>query len=532
MQQSFLARKLAQYRLVFILAVGCLCAVLMLNGHLVPAGDNATYIVLGQSLATLRGYRMISDPRQPAMALYPPGYPLLLAGVQLLTGTANRLLAAILPMKLMTIVLYLAAIALAYSIFRHRDPYLATWLSLLMAVNPELLYFANEVSTEVPYLCLSLACIWLFARYWRDQGSGGLLVVAGLLGLTFYVRAIALVMLVAFGGFLFVHRRARDALLLLLMVGALVAPWFIYTRSLPYTGTSVGLGRGYFALYFSADPYGATRASLSDLITRLRQNTRIYSLEIWPDVLLPHASSAARLVGRASDIVLAAFSTLILIGFVLEVRRGHASELYVALFFASCVGYLWAQGRLIVPLIPFATYYLLAATDRVLKWMLRGRRVIRQGAVALVCALLAFSALVGDVRAIQRNVRYGLAQPVEAYYARDAEWSNYLQAMRWIAADAVEPAIVMCRKADLLYILTGHKALEYPYSADASELRRAVYDNQTSYLIEDAFTWTRTTNQYLRPALRGWQAEEPASLSLVFETDVPRTRVWRVREYR
>lgn len=520
----------SNYRLIPILVLGFLCAVLLLNGHLVPAGDNATYIVLGQSLATGKGYRMISDPRQPAMALYPPSYPLWLAGLLLLTGTTHQLVAAVLPMKLASIALYLGAIILAYAIFKRRDSNLAALVALLMAVNPELLYFSNDVGTEIPYLFLSLGCIWLFERYWRKPRSGMLLFVAISLALTFYVRSITLVMVVAFGFHLLIRRKVRHALLLLLIVGVLVVPWLIYTHSLPTTGTSVGLGRGYFALYFSSDPYGTTRASFSDWVARLLQNLRIYSLEIWPDVLFPHASSVAKLLGPVRAIFLAALSVLILVGFVLEGRRGHASEWYVALFFASCMGYLWAQSRLIVPIIPFAIYYLLTAVRFLLQLMLRGRRRIRELGLLLICLVLAFSALVGDIRYIQRNLQYGLGQSVDTYYARDIEWSRYLQAMNWIASDTSQDTIVMCRKADLLYILTGHQALEYPYSADGMELMRVVYNNQVAYVIEDAFTWTRTTEQYLRPALRSWQAQDPAALSLAYETDAPRTRVWRIRQ--
>ena len=160
----------------------------------------------------------------------------------------------------------------------------------------------------------------------------------------------------------------------------------------------------------------------------------------------------------------------------------------------------------------------------------RGGRRIRKPVLTLTWLALALSAVVADARAIQSNLRYGFGQPADTYYARDAEWSNYLQAMRWIAADTAEPAVVMCRKADLAYVLTGHLALEYPYSADGMELMDAVRDYQVAYVIEDAFTWTRTTQQYLQPALESWRAEDPAALSLVYETDAPRTRVWRVQQ--
>lgn len=518
-----------RHRLIPILALGLLCSALLLNGHLVPAGDNATYMVLSQSLVTGRGYRVISDPRSPQMALYPPGYPLLLAGVLALTGTARHLLAAIAPMKLVSITLHLGAIALAHNIFRRRNPTLATMTALLVAVNPELLHFSNEVGTEIPYLFLSLASVWFFERHWREPRNSMVFYLAGLIALTFYVRSVALVMAASFAFYLLMRREFKRALLLLLLTGVLALPWFIYTSSLPSTGTSVGLGRGYFALYFSGDPYGSTQASFSDWAARLLQNLRIYALDIAPSVLFAHTSSVAELLGPAAAVVLTTISVLVLLGFVLEARRGFAGEWYVALFFASSVGYLWAQSRLVVPIIPFAIYYLLLAIQSLLDLVPRDQSV-RKLILPLTLLALALSAVLADARSIYRNLRHGFGQPVDAYYARDAEWSNYLQAMKWVAAHTSQPTVVMCRKADLLYILTGHNALEYPYSADGMQLMHAVRDNQVAFVIEDAFTWTLTTMQYLKPALQEWQAEDSAALSLAFETDAPPTRVWRVRQ--
>jgi len=522
-------------RLIPLLLLGLLCAALLLNGHLVPAGDNTTYMVLGQALATGQGYRMISDPRAPQMALYPPGYPVVLAGMMLLTGTASHLLAATWPAKLLTIGFYLGAIALTYELFRRRDPSLAAMAALLVAVNPELLYFSNDVGAEIPYLFLSLLCIWLFTWYWQRQGTARLCCVAVALGLTFYVRSIALVLVVTFAGYLMLQRQFKHALLLLLISGAMAVPWFLHTASLPTTGTSVGLGRGYFALYFSNDPYGTVLASPSDWAARLVQNLSIYAFDIWPVVLFPHAPRLAHMLGPLRRVALATIPILILLGFVLEIKRGlrssrqeRGSEWYVALFFASCAGYLWAQTRLIVPIIPFAIYYLLRAARSLLEAGLRSKHRVTKLILTLATAILALSALSANVRSIQQNLRAGLGKPVSTYYAADAEWSNYLQAMEWIAANGAPSAVVMCRKADLMYVLTGHQALEYPYSTDGAELKQAVYNNGVAFLIEDPFTWTRTTEQYLRPALQSWQAEDPGALALALETNAPRTRVWRV----
>lgn len=523
-------KQLAKYRLIGILVLALVSATLLLNRHLVPAGDNATYIVLGQSLATGQGYRMISDPRAPEMALYPPGYPLLLAGVLTLTGTAHNLLAAIWPMKVLSVILHLAVTALVYGLFRRRNANLATATAMLVAVNPYIVYYAAEVGTEIPFMLLSLICLWQFERYTHKPGATALLWTALWLVLTFYVRSIALVIAIAFMAYLVAHRRWKHAVLLVLVVGALAAPWFIRSSQLPATGTSVGLGRGYFALYSSSDPYGTAKASLPDLVARVLDNLRIYVQEIWPQVLFPHVEGIGIRLGALGWVAAVPISLLLLLGFCLEARRGFVSEWYVPAFFTSCVGYLWAQSRLVVPIIPFATYYFCVAVDWLLQKVLKERVRLHHLALTSTCVVLLLSMCMADVRSIQRNWRYGLGHSVAEYYGQDPEWRNYLAAMQWIATDSPLAARVMCRKADLMYILTRHLALEYPYSTDGTELARVVRDSHVAYVIEDAFHWTRTTEQYLTPALEAWQATQPHALTLAYETDAPRTRVWRIAE--
>ncbi len=516
-------RWLAGHPLILILVLGLVLAIPLLNEHLVPAGDNSTYLVLGQALATGRGYKMISDPRSPDMGLYPPGYPLLLAGVLALTRTQGDLLAGTLPCKVLSVVLYLGTLILIYRLLKPRHPTLATATTLLAAVNPQMLYYAVEVGTEIPFLFLSLA-------------TGRLVGTVIVLVLAFYVRSIALVMALAFALYLVVKRRwIRQALILLLAVAVLEAPWFIRGRALPDTGTAVGLGRGYFALYFTSDPYGTAPASLSDWVVRLAQNVRMYVFEIWPTVLFPHAERISEALGAIGSAFALSISLLLSLGFLLELGREHVSEWYAATFFASCVTYMWAQSRLILPIIPFALYYFLAAIHAVLEltvnvWqrLASSARRITIYAFAAACALLALSALVAEARAVQRNLSFGLGKPLATYYQSNAEWTNYLQAMNWIAENGAPDSAVICRKADLMYIVTGHRALEYPYSQDGTALKRSVAGGDVQYIIEDAFKWTGTTTDYLRPALRAWMAAEPQALELVFETGTPQTRVWRV----
>ena len=540
-----MGRLIQRHHLILILLVGLAFAVPLLNEHLVPAGDNSTYLVLAQSLATGRGYRMISDPRSPEMGLYPPGYPLLLAGVTVVTDTTANLLAAILPSKILSVILYLATISLAYLLLLPRSRLLAALTALATAVNPAILHFATEVGTELPYLLLSLACLLAYERYVRRPNWKQLVTTALVIGVAFYIRSVALAIAGALALHLVIRRRWAQAAVLLLVLISLTLPWFVRGAALPDTGTSVGLGRGYFDLYFTSDPYGTAPASLSDWATRLFQNAASYVVDIWPNTVFPHASRLVSLLGTGGVILVSLLSALIAYGFVLELRRESATEWYVGAFFLSCVTYMWAQSRLIVPIIPFAIYYLLVAVQHVLAQVVfrpiaarpdadRTRSTPRERTIALVlglgCALLVLSALLVEVRRVEANVWYGWHQPLQEYYSTDPEWGHYLQAMEWLQANGDVSSIVMCRKADLLYIVTGQRALEYPYSYEPADLKSAIVDNAVDYLIEDAFSWTGTTSLYLEPALAAWQKAEPQALSLAFETEAPVTRVWRIEK--
>jgi hypothetical protein len=484
----------------------------------------------------------------------------------------------------LSVVLYLGTLLLIYHLLLPRNRALAMAATLLTAVNPQMLYYATEVGTEIPFLLLSLGCLWAFERYWRKPTADTLLVTVVMLVLAFYVRSIALVLAVAFALYLVVRQpsptarpepspaprpqRFGWALSMLLGVAVLEAPWFIWSRTLPDTGTAVGLGRGYFDLYFTSDPYGTARASLSDWVARLAQNVRSYVFEIWPTVLFPHAERIQMGLGTIGAAFALSISLLLVLGFLLEAWRGHVSEWYVAAFFASCVTYMWAQSRLILPIIPFALYYFIAAIHSVVQLTIsllsqrelpRGSRATwpagtvsprsegamraegrrgfaspdkraTMGISGMVCAVLVLSALVAEVRAVQRNLSYGLGRPLATYYQKSAEWSNYLQAMNWIAENSAPDSNVICRKADLMYVVTGHRALEYPYSQDGMALKWTATNSHVTYVIEDAFKWTGTTADYLRPALRAWIAAEPQALSMVFETDAPQTRVWRLEK--
>lgn len=515
-----------------IVAVAAILSLAQVNQHLILASDNSSYVVLGQALAQGRGYVMVNEPLAPAMSLYPPGYPLLLALVLQAAGAVADPLRAVAPLKLVAVFFHLASLPVLYALARRRRGLLvAGAATLLFAVNPGMLTLATEILSETPFILLAL--LGLLILDWSVEtpdGSRrwwGLLAAAALcLAAAYYMRTAGLAMLAAAPLFLILRRRRRGGLALGAALTALALPWFLRS-SAPPTPETPFFARSYIHQVLALAPYSEQNATLGDLIGRVFANSWTYAVRILPETMLPHLERLGPLAGAAALLVAA----LVVLGFVLELRRGlHASELAVAAYWLSLSLFVWVLGfRYVAVILPFAFLYLLVGVQwcaqRLADGVRRWRTALPALAVGLAACVLLVSALAVDVRRAERNVRVTRQQTLAESYAGDREWTAYLRAAEWLKAYVAPDAVIMSRKPDLLYLLTRRPTVEYPYTQDTAVLQRVVRANHAGYILEDAFTWTRTTETYLAPAMRG--AAE--SFVLEYETPAPQTRVWRVR---
>jgi hypothetical protein len=81
------------------------------------------------------------------------------------------------------------------------------------------------------------------------------------------------------------------------------------------------------------------------------------------------------------------------------------------------------------------------------------------------------------------------------------QWENYFQAAEWCGQHTPPESICLARKPSLFYLRARRKVLNYPYTADTSEMMAFMIENEVDYVIVDGFTWTGTTERYLKPAL-------------------------------
>jgi hypothetical protein len=206
-----------------------------------------------------------------------------------------------------------------------------------------------------------------------------------------------------------------------------------------------------------------------------------------------------------------AFSGIILsllaaLGFLLSFRKPAPSApawrvgaLQSCALFAApillCWPDLWANERLLLPFLPLVVIFLFSAVD----WF--GARLgWRWFAPAFVGVLVLANAVQMTSlarKAVSDNLGYLRGDRYSGYAI---DWRRYFESIEWIKAHTPVTAVVMARKPEFVYLLSGRRSFCYPFSNDSSEVKSAVLRSQ--YVLLDKFMWTGTTAQFLGPVLK------------------------------
>lgn len=220
-------------RLVLALIVGVavlvrLGAVLLfdVNPRLRWAYDMTWYDGVARRL--LRGWGYVGLDFAPTAA-WPPGYPLLLAGLYATFGSS------LLVAKLANVVLGAGTVLLAHGIACElRRPLVGLVAAAILAVFPGYVLFAPLILSETLFVFLTCVALWLFLR-WHARGRAGTASWLGLgmlLGAASLVRGVGFFLLPAFASTRLAEGASvRSTALLTLSAAAGIAlvliPWMV-----------------------------------------------------------------------------------------------------------------------------------------------------------------------------------------------------------------------------------------------------------------------------------------------------------------
>jgi hypothetical protein len=503
-----------------LLILGAVAAGLRFNDQMIGlTGDNASYILLAHAMLTGQPYGSAESPW---------GYPALLTPIMVVIGPGN-FVEAIPWLKLLTILFFLASLPLMYLLFMARhSPVMAFGATMLFALTNVSLWYANDVMTEIPYLCATFAALLYWQRrvapWARDRAVAAhhwrtLLVAVVLIEIAYYIRSVGVTLFAAAVAMLLWYRRLRAMLLVGALLAGIALPWVIFSSTHEFPG--------YWAKFLLRNPFNPSEgyiSSVGEFLIWLGDSARINLVDVFSEMLLP-----APVPPELRAVVGPLLAVLIVGGLALRLaRRVELPEVYTLFFLLLLFASPFRADRILLPFYPLLLHYMFEAV----RWIVRRlaklrlptlprRSLLTSTAGAALLLLLAFpnTWVAGVVSA--ENLRYltGKAPPI----GHTPDWQAYFEACEWIRKNAPPDVRTMSRKFTLSTLYSDRPSMPIPFRPPDQYPEYINYLG-IAYVLEDAFEWSTQTRDYLRPAL----SAHPQMFQLVYVTGPPETRVWKV----
>lgn len=509
-------------------------------------GDDIRYIGLARSLLQGDGYTLSHLPHDPPETLTPPAQPALIALATWLGG------GGLLPGRILGVVLFLAGALFTYRWARQQlgDRVLAFGCAVMAQFAFAVLTMSCWYMVEMNYIAASYGALCLAGLVDRKE-RGWLIFLLGLVsGYVYLVRATGLA-LAAAGGvyFLLIRKSPRGVALFAAGFLLMAIPWML--RTWMVTGSVEAY------LIFSSNLAGTGASSAYPWLRIPGDIARafpVYYLQSLPDALFYRLTGEGGLLGiirldlfsRAVQWILMGLVTL---GFLRRLRSPRFADCYwVFYWLIICAPPVLPQGNWYVyPMLGLAAVYLVEGLSLVAGWICRVFKQSRAAvpvrmAVALMALYTLATASVGAfVHFGKEQQRRGMAPwAPERYetYENDymSAWGRMIEAGLWVASNYPPDTLILSRKADHVYFVTGHEGWRY----DAPEVPGSnLYDRirikgktRKVVLVEDAFkAYADAPYSYGAGhwALRDLFDQHGEDFALVHELDAPVTRVWEYR---
>jgi hypothetical protein len=497
---------LAQVRpahVALALAVLHLALVLLsLNPSPHGGGDNASYLALARSLREHGTYQELWDPAARPHTQYPPGWPLILAGVMTL-GIQPWL-----GFKVLVALFSAAAVGLSYLWARRlATPGTALGMGVLLAAGTGVVDVGRWELSDPPFWAFTMLALWGFARLSQRESTeprvaeadpapaegkpwkawlGPLAIASAGTLLAYATRSAGLPLVVAAAGWLAWRRRWAW----LGVFAAFIAPFAVFWSA---RGRAVG-GPSYAGYLWYVDPYRPMLGSvgIGGMLQRMVGNTAEYATEH-----LPYLLTGVR-DGTPAAVLGVAVVLLALAGWGMRLRRrAGVAELWLPLYMGLVLIWPaeWAGERFLLPALPML---LLCAAEPMRLLAARTGRATIVGAAAVGVLVLAGLPPLGKQvnHAVRCRAAYG---PDNPFPCLAEPWSDFLDLARGLRGQLPANSAVLSRKATLFWAYSQYPSRTYPFTDNPDTLLAAAREARARYILLDYMD--RVSVMYLAPVL-------------------------------
>ncbi len=508
--------------ILVLFAAVLVCWLPRLSGPIDFRWDGGVYYVLGTSLATGQGYRLLNEPGDIEANQYPPLLPAIIAAHQLVLGTNDHVMVGR-WLRIFYFLLFNFYIFTVYLIARSYLPLKYALLATLVCLLGLFTYFLSDLCfPEIPF-ALSTTLFFLCHRKSERRAYG---VLAAIFAVAAYaLRTAGTALLAAWVGESIIRRDFKRAALRAAVSAAAVFGWMSYISAVEsgaqYKNPAYEYQRANY-LYYNVsytkniflfkDPFEPESgpASLADIAVRFLSNLKLMPLALgemvstgaslweaeWAKLnqLSPFPVDAPWVV----DIALIALGCLALGGIGLMLARQQwIIPLYILLSIAAICLTPWPQQftRYLAPLAPFLALSLFTLLLRLKdlsrevlpsRWKPAGAILVgavvvvifTQQAIILYFAHTRWHQQVAYSGQSGETVAYRLFFYSDAYRAFDA-------GIAWLKSQSNSGEVVASSMPHWVYLRTGLKSVMPPFESNPHEAGRLLDSVPVSYLIVD-----------------------------------------------
>ncbi len=462
-------------------------AILLFDPKPFIGGDNAGYMILAESLETGQGYRNIHLPGSPWHAQYPPFYPAVLATVRALGG-------GLIAFKILSVVFTSASLVFLFLLGRRRLSREGTLAVVApFALSPVLLYYSHWVLSEALFVLLTLIALWASECINDSRRWVALSAIFGILA--YLTRAAGLPFLVALLLILGLKRRWRQLGAVGGASAAGVAAGWLWGKLAVADSAQV-----YSKNFLLVDPYRPElgHVGLGELVSRVVNNIRLYSVEVLPESLAgPASAGGINLIALLVGFLLIA---LALVAWIRDVRKLRVLELFTAFYLGLLLLWpqIWTDRRFLLPLLPAILLHAVAGVV----WSMDFVRLKRPvWVLPALGALLILLTIPDHVRTVSFSRRcrsfYRQGDQLACY---PAQWRSFAQSAYWVRENTPDEVIVVNRKPRLFYYFSGRRGDVYPFTTDDREMLTFLDDVGADYVLVAPVS--QTTYRYLVPVIQ------------------------------
>lgn len=457
-------------------------------------GDNFCYYIYASSMATGHGYSDLSTPEAKPTSNFPPGYPLLMTPLRVVTDSivAQKWLNELFVLGGILLIFFtLMRIGLRWDI-----SFVAAAAGLF---SPRLWHFSTMMMSEASFFFTSAFVFYALARYlsdekkderwWVDVKNPWLWGMIIALVWNYHIRTQGLALVAGVGLLLLAQRRwvGLGTTVVGFVIGCL--PYMIRNKVLGLNGNR------YLDTIMLSNPWQPDAGTLTftEIVQRFFETLKMLIFNAIPNTIFPYLDVNCDQPEFSAGIYItgALVLAVIVIGYwsMGKLRWGMLGYLAATLGLISIFS-TPSGNRYITSILPLLAAGLMCGIWQIAEWLMsKHNKWLFTGCALILCLLFIPS---------KDGIKSEIAQSKQKYPVQYVQFFSMAKQMKKIAPKG---SVVCSRKPQMFWMDSQLPGVNYKYTKDAKELILDLVEKKVDFVLLDNLGYS-STYLYLYPAIQ------------------------------